>query len=77
MKDLAPPGFIEDCERGFRRAPMSVRVSPYLLSLIDWENPLDDPLRIQFIPVDSRFLPDHPCWGWTRWVSRLTHHSRD
>ena len=41
VKDLAPPGFIEDCERGFRRAPMSVRVSPYLLSLIDWENPLE------------------------------------
>ncbi len=63
VKDLAPPGFIEDCERGFKRAPMSVRVSPYLLSLIDWENPMDDPLRIQFIPVDSRFLPDHPMLG--------------
>ncbi|MEE2756534.1 MAG: KamA family radical SAM protein [Myxococcota bacterium] len=63
IKDLAPPGFIEDCEKGFQRAPMSVRVSPYLLSLIDWSNPLDDPLRIQFIPVDSRFLPDHPQLG--------------
>ncbi len=63
VKDLAPPGFIEDCKRGFDQAPMSVRVSPYLLSLIDWENPLDDPLRIQFIPVGSRFLPDHPQLG--------------
>jgi lysine 2,3-aminomutase len=42
---------------------MSVRVSPYLLSLIDWQNPLEDPLRIQFIPVDSRFIPDHPKLG--------------
>ena len=59
-KDLRA-GFIEDVRDS--DAPMSVRVSPYLLSLIDWENPLDDPLRIQFIPVDSRFLPDHPMLG--------------
>ena len=28
-----------------------VRVSPYLLSLIDWSDPYDDPLRLQFIPL--------------------------
>jgi len=39
---------------------MSVRVSPYLLSLIDWSRPYEDPLRRQFIPVGSRLLPDHP-----------------
>ena len=39
---------------------MSVRVSPYLLSLIDWQNPYEDPLRMQFIPLGSRLLPDHP-----------------
>ena len=39
---------------------MSVRVSPYLLSLIDWARPYEDPLRRQFIPVASRLLPDHP-----------------
>jgi lysine 2,3-aminomutase len=39
---------------------MSVRISPYLLSLIDWCDPYDDPLRIQFVPVASRMLPDHP-----------------
>jgi lysine 2,3-aminomutase len=37
-----------------------VRVSPYLLSLIDWEHPYEDPLRLQFIPLGSRLLPDHP-----------------
>ena len=42
---------------------MSVRVSPYLLSLIDWANPYTDPLRRQFIPVASRLLPDHPKLG--------------
>jgi lysine 2,3-aminomutase len=57
---LVSDDFIADAQRGFERAPMSVRVSPYLLSLIDWHNPYDDPLRLQFIPVISRHLPDHP-----------------
>lgn len=60
LRDLVPPGFIEDAEAGFGRSPMSVRVSPYLLSLIDWSAPYEDPLRIQFLPLASRLLPDHP-----------------
>lgn len=60
LQGLVSPAFIEDAELGFRRAPMSIRVSPYLLSLIDWEHPYEDPLRIQFIPVGSRLWPDHP-----------------
>jgi lysine 2,3-aminomutase len=60
VQDLVSPDFIKDAEEGFRRAPMSVRVSPYMLSLIDWNNPYADPLRTQFIPVGSRLLADHP-----------------
>ncbi len=60
LEGLVSTAFIEDAAAGFRRAPMSVRVSPYLLSLIDWSSPYEDPLRIQFIPVASRILPDHP-----------------
>ncbi len=60
LKGVVSDGFIKDAEDGFRHAPMAVRVSPYLLSLIDWSNPYEDPLRIQFIPVASRHLPDHP-----------------
>ncbi|HWL85912.1 MAG TPA: KamA family radical SAM protein, partial [Polyangiaceae bacterium] len=60
LEGLVSPAFIADAEEGFKRAPMSVRVSPYLLSLIDWEDPYGDPLRIQFVPVASRLLPDHP-----------------
>ena len=63
IQGLVSPGFISDVENGFRRAPMAVRVSPYLLSLIDWDNPDVDPLRIQFIPMGSHFLPDHPKLG--------------
>ena len=60
LEGLVSEAFIADAQRGFERAPMSVRVSPYLLSLIDWSNPDGDPLRTQFIPLGSRLLPDHP-----------------
>jgi lysine 2,3-aminomutase len=60
LEGLVNEAFAEDVARGFQRAPMSVRVSPYLLSLIDWSDPYADPLRIQFIPVGSRRLADHP-----------------
>lgn len=63
IEGIAPQGFIDDAAAGFARAPMAVRVSPYLLSLIDWQAPEVDPLRIQFIPLASRFLPDHPKLG--------------
>ncbi len=60
VQDLVPQSFYDDVATGFSRAPMSIRVSPYLLSLIDWTNPYEDPLRRQFVPVASRLLPDHP-----------------
>ncbi|MFO0553390.1 MAG: KamA family radical SAM protein [Polyangiaceae bacterium] len=63
LQGLASAEFIADATAGFARAPMSVRVSPYVLSLVDWNNPYEDPLRTQFIPVASRFLPDHPKLG--------------
>ena len=60
VQDLVPQSFYDDVVDGFRRSPMSIRVSPYLLSLIDWEQPYSDPLRRQFVPVASKLLPDHP-----------------
>ncbi len=60
LQNLVPQSFYDDVVEGFARAPMSIRVSPYLLSLINWQAPYEDPLRIQFIPVGSRLLPDHP-----------------
>lgn len=63
LQGLTSSDFIEDATQGFARAPMSVRVSPYVMSLIDWNDPYNDPLRIQFIPVASRMLPDHPKLG--------------
>src|SRR5262249_38248849 len=63
LRGVVSDDFIRDAQIGFARAPMSVRVSPYLLSLIDWQKPYVDPLRIQFIPLRSRLLPDHPKLG--------------
>ena len=60
VEGLVSEEFIRDAEAGFKIAPMAVRVSPYVMSLIDWANAYDDPLRTQFIPVASRRLPDHP-----------------
>jgi lysine 2,3-aminomutase len=63
LQGLVSEEFIRDAEEGFQRSPMSVRVSPYLLSLIDWTDPFADPLRRQFIPIGTRLLPDHPKLG--------------
>ncbi|HEY8297587.1 MAG TPA: KamA family radical SAM protein [Candidatus Baltobacteraceae bacterium] len=60
IEGAADPAFIKDAEAGFKHAPMAVRVSPYAISLIDWTDPYNDPIRTQFIPVKSRMLPDHP-----------------
>jgi len=60
IESLASPEFIEDARAGFSHAPMAVRVSPYAIALIDWNDPYGDPIRRQFIPTKSTFLPDHP-----------------
>ncbi|HKW44645.1 MAG TPA: KamA family radical SAM protein [Candidatus Eremiobacteraceae bacterium] len=60
IQELASPAFIEDARAGFHRAPMQVRVSPYMIALINWADPVNDPIRTQFIPLASRLLPDHP-----------------
>ena len=48
---LVPESFYEDLAAGLKHAPMALRVSPYLLSLIDWSEPLHDPIRTQFLPL--------------------------
>lgn len=60
IQELAPSDFVDDVREGFAKAPMSLRVSPYMLACIDWQDPYRDPIRTQFIPVGSRLSPDHP-----------------
>jgi lysine 2,3-aminomutase len=84
IQELVPTGFVEDLENGMKRAPMSVRVSPYIVALIDWQHPYEDPLRTQFFPLASRLLADHPKLGLDSLheqadapVSGLTHRYTD
>ncbi|GAC1627884.1 MAG: lysine 2,3-aminomutase [Vulcanimicrobiaceae bacterium] len=60
VKDLVDVSFFDDVREGFHRAPMAVRVSPYMIASIDWSAPYRDPIRTQFIPVASKLRPDHP-----------------
>lgn len=51
--------FIADASAALKLAPMAIRLTPHLLSVIDWNNPLDDPIRRQFLPLASGNVPDH------------------
>ncbi len=60
LKDVTSEAFIKDAVKGMDEAPMNLRLSPYILSLVDWNDPYNDPLRIQFIPLGASREPDHP-----------------
>jgi lysine 2,3-aminomutase len=63
LSDLLPDSFYRDVKAGIARAPMSLRISPYIMSLIDWSDPYGDPLRKQFLPLASEQIVDHPLVG--------------
>ncbi|KAK0337830.1 hypothetical protein LTR94_002923 [Friedmanniomyces endolithicus] len=52
--------FLLDVEEGMKLAPMAVRLTPHILSVADWSNPIDDPIRKQFVPLASTIVEDHP-----------------
>jgi lysine 2,3-aminomutase len=60
LGDTVSPEFYSDVTAGIEHASMSIRISPYLLSLINWDDPYNDPIRKQFLPVGSHQRPDHP-----------------
>jgi len=60
LRGITNEKFIEDVQKGLSESPMNMRISPYVLSLIDWNNPYKDPIRTQFMPVASARVPDHP-----------------
>lgn len=64
LGDLVPDGFYRDVEEGLRRSPMSMRLSPYLIALINWSAPDLCPLRKQFVPVGQSLIEDHPKLGY-------------
>lgn len=81
---LVPDSFYADLESALAHAPMALRISPYLLSLIDWRDPLGDPIRTQFLPLRSQQQADHPMLQFDSLheqedspVPGLTHRYRD
>jgi len=60
LGDRVTAAFMDDLFAGQKRARMNIRITPYIFSLIDWRDPESDPLRKQFLPLGSQFLPDHP-----------------
>lgn len=54
LQGIVPESFYGDIEAGLKKAPMALRISPYLLSLVDWRQPYEDPIRTQFLPVASQ-----------------------
>ncbi|KAH8710078.1 hypothetical protein GQ44DRAFT_440826 [Phaeosphaeriaceae sp. PMI808] len=51
--------FIDNALAATKHASMAIRLTPHILSRVDWNNPLDDPIRKQFIPLDITRVPDH------------------
>ncbi|ETS86779.1 hypothetical protein PFICI_00607 [Pestalotiopsis fici W106-1] len=52
--------FIDDIFAGLACSTMSVRMMPYIFSRINWDDPRNDPIFRQFMPLGSMMLPDHP-----------------
>jgi lysine 2,3-aminomutase len=52
--------FLSDVEAGMKAAPMSVRLTPHIMSVANWNSPFNDPIIRQFVPLKSNLLPDHP-----------------
>ncbi len=84
LADLVPASFYEDLEAGVKNAPMALRISPYLLALIDWRAPETDPIRTQFLPLRTQQQSDHPMLRYDSLNERedspvpgLTHRYRD
>ena len=60
LQSVASDDFIEQVVLGLKQAPMTVRLTPYILSRIDWSDPVSDPIRQQFIPLAAEYVRDHP-----------------
>jgi lysine 2,3-aminomutase len=60
LGEKASSALISDIETGLLKTPMNIRLTPYVFSRIHWENFESDPVRRQFLPLGSQFIPDHP-----------------
>ncbi len=60
LQDIVEESFITDLAEGLSLSTMSMRITPYLFSLIDWDAPQNDPIRRQFMPLKSEMSASHP-----------------
>ena len=49
-----------DIIKGSAQNSMSLQITHHVLNLIDWNNISTDPIRKQFLPLRSEYLPSHP-----------------
>jgi lysine 2,3-aminomutase len=61
LADVVSPAFMAEVEAGLSKSGMSIRLNPYVMSLIDWSRPERDPVRRQFLPMRCELEDDHPC----------------
>ncbi|MFL9888867.1 KamA family radical SAM protein [Paraburkholderia agricolaris] len=60
LAGLVHDEFVTDLADGLSHSTMSMRVTPYLIALINWESPRGDPIRRQFLPLRSEMTASHP-----------------
>lgn len=54
------PEITIDILEGVSKNSMALRLTNHVLNLIDWNNVSQDPIRKQFLPLGSEYLPSHP-----------------
>jgi lysine 2,3-aminomutase len=72
LKDVVSPAALQDMGAGLGKVGMSIRLNPYVLSLIDWANVETDPIRRQFLPMRFELEDDHPCLAFDSLEERET-----
>ena len=60
LPEVVSDAFYNAVVDGLARSPMSLRLTPYVIALIDWEHAETDPIRRQFLPLSTEQLRDHP-----------------
>lgn len=60
LSSIVDPIFLADIRSGLEKSAMNIRITPYLFSQIDWSDPYHDPLRKQYLPLESEMKSPHP-----------------
>ena len=61
LEGLVGSEVLDDIRAGLSRVGMSIRVNPYIVSMVEWKRASSDPIRRQFLPMLSDLEDDHPC----------------